>query len=627
VQPMPRMGETDDLFMIVFHEHEMPERDDTRERDTEHGAASSQSHALIEQLERELATTRDDLERSIQELEGANQELKSSNEELLSMNEELQSANEELETSKEDIQAANEALARTNADLENLLASSEVATIFLDDDLRIQRFTPAIEAVYHLLPVDLGRPIGHITHRIVDMPPLPDPASVRSATSAIEHELATLDGRVYLRRVLPYRTHEGAHHGIVATFVDVTDLRRNERLVRQNVAELEAIYATAPIGLAVVDTEMRYVRVNPHLAEMHGVPPQEHSGRRLHEVIGPLASAAEPFLRRTIEQRESILGFEIRTDDGEQVRLASLVPIVDESGGVVAVNAVIQDITERARAEHELARGRMLLEEAKDAAESANRAKSDFLANMSHEIRTPMTAILGYADVLSGHLRDPDDASGIAAIRRNGEFLVQIINDILDLSKIEAGKLVPELVRFDPAELLDDVEVLMRERASERGLVLTVEIDGPLPTTIHGDPTRLRQVLVNLISNAIKFTHDGGVTVGVHCDADAEQLSFRVMDTGIGIEPELHARLFEPFSQADTSVTRRYGGTGLGLAISKRLVEALGGHIDVTSSPSAGSTFSFTVPTGKLAGVALLAGPRRPRPVAEQRRPAPASSR
>ncbi|HKB05215.1 MAG TPA: chemotaxis protein CheB, partial [Gemmataceae bacterium] len=247
VQPMPQLGEQSGLYLVVFQDggplvnptgpRALP---DVRSADTD---------ALIEQLEKELRTTREDLEKTIQDLEAANEEMKSANEELLSMNEELQSANEELETSKEEIQSANEALARANSDLENLLTSTQIATVFLDDDSRIQRFTPAMSAIYNLIPADVGRPLSDITNRAADMTPLPAPRDVRAAGRADEAEVQTDDGRWFIRRALPYRTHHGRQEGIVVTFTDVTLLKQVEARAR----DLTDLLKLAPVLVRDLD--------------------------------------------------------------------------------------------------------------------------------------------------------------------------------------------------------------------------------------------------------------------------------------------------------------------------------------------------------------------------------------
>ena len=243
--------------------------------------------------------------------------------------------------------------------------------------------------------------------------------------------------------------------------------------------------------------------------------------------------------------------------------------------------------------------------------EEANQAKSDFLANMSHEIRTPMTAILGYADMMRAPGQSASDRLDcIHTIRREAEHLLSILNDILDLSKIEAGKLLVERIECHPARIVNEVISLMRVRAIEKNLRLTVTYAGPIPESIQSDPTRLRQILINLIGNAIKFTEKGGVQVLVGLEDTAmganSRLRIDVIDSGIGMTPDQVAGLFRPFAQADASTTRRFGGTGLGLVICRRLVQMLGGQIAVQSKPASGSRFTVTVGTGSLEGVRLI---------------------
>jgi PAS domain S-box-containing protein len=266
------------------------------------------------------------------------------------------------------------------------------------------------------------------------------------------------------------------------------------------------------------------------------------------------------------------------------------------------------------------------LEEFSRAAQEANRAKSEFLANMSHEIRTPMTAILGYADLLRDRQQNEEENSWIDTIRRNGNYLLEIINDILDLSKIEANQLQVESIRCSPKEIIQEVRKLMQVRAGAKGLPLNLEFDGLLPETIQSDPTRIRQILINLVGNAIKFTDSGSVRIRCRCLAqrDLPALEIEVIDSGIGMTAEQMARLFDPFTQADSSTTRRYGGTGLGLTISKRLTEILGGEIAVESEYGRGSRFRVTIATGPLDGVLMIkpnemkSAPGAPKPAKER---------
>ena len=270
---------------------------------------------------------------------------------------------------------------------------------------------------------------------------------------------------------------------------------------------------------------------------------------------------------------------------------------------------ILAELKERHRAEEELKHHADALERSQHAAEVATRTKSEFLANMSHEIRTPMTAVLGFVDLLLESLQEKEDLEAARTIKRNGEHLLQIINDILDISKIEAGKLQIERIDCSPVKLLAESAALMKVRADAKGLPLIVEHAGPIPETIATDPTRLQQILTNLLGNAVKFTEVGSVRVVTRLLAGLGQepkLRFDVVDTGIGITQEQADTLFQPFTQADTSTTRNFGGSGLGLTISKRLAEMLGGDITVTSVVGKGSTFNVTIATGPLDGIPLL---------------------
>ena len=250
------------------------------------------------------------------------------------------------------------------------------------------------------------------------------------------------------------------------------------------------------------------------------------------------------------------------------------------------------------------------LEAARQESVEASRVKSEFLANMSHEIRTPMTAVIGYADLLlDPSLGASDRVNHLQTIRRNGEHLMAVMNDILDVSKIEAGKMTVEAIPISPSQVIVDVASLMRVRATAKNLGFEIKYMGKIPETIVSDPTRLKQIVMNLVGNAIKFTESGSIRILVRCeelDSEAPKLILDVADTGIGMTESQMQSLFQSFSQGDASTTRKFGGSGLGLIISKRLAALLGGDVSVESKPGRGSVFRVSIPTGPLTGVAML---------------------
>ncbi|MEO1232365.1 MAG: ATP-binding protein [Myxococcota bacterium] len=297
----------------------------------------------------------------------------------------------------------------------------------------------------------------------------------------------------------------------------------------------------------------------------------------------------------------------------------SKVPLVDEDGGTFGVLGIFTDITEQVRNKEELERINAELKAATASAERASESKSEFLANMSHEIRTPLTAILGYLDLLDDPTETEAHPEHIDTIRANAHHLLRIINDILDLSKIEAGKLELELIPCSVEAIVGEVQALMRVRADHKGLALEIERATDLPETISSDPTRLRQILLNLVGNAIKFTLRGRVTMRLAWLPDpasttAGRLRVEVEDTGEGIPGEKLDRLFVAFSQADSSVTRRHGGTGLGLTIARRLARRLGGDLTVRSEIGEGSCFSFEIETRALEAESSSGASRGTRP-------------
>jgi len=403
--------------------------------------------------------------------------------------------------------------------------------------------------------------------------------------------------------------------------------RQREDAVRQSEQRYRALWDLSGDAIMLLD-ESGYLDCNDSALRMFRCPSREQFCGKHPADLSPTTQpggvesivAAGQRMAQAMREGQCQFTWRHRRLDGTEFTADVLLKamVLDERP---LLQAVVRDVTQRQQMEQDLKDYMLALKSANEAleqfsqaAESANRAKSEFLANMSHEIRTPMTAILGYADVLLGTLADESSLLAARTIKRNGEYLLDLINDILDLSKIEAGKLDVQRVACYPVHVVAEVYCLMRIRAESKGLPLEVEYVGPIPEIIQSDPTRLRQILINLVGNAIKFTETGRVRLVVRLApglGTPPRLRFDVIDTGIGLAPEQVAQIFNPFTQADSSTSRRYGGTGLGLAISRRLAEMLGGNITVASAPGDGSTFTVTVQTGPLDGVRMLDNPRQ----------------
>jgi len=419
--------------------------------------------------------------------------------------------------------------------------------------------------------------------------------------------------------------------GFYAIYADLSRLKQAEKEVAIERSYYERLFDSTPEAIVMVDYTHRVLKLNKQFTLLFGYTPEEAIGEDIDDLIAlPFRKEEAENITETVLRGSDIIIEEVRRRKDDSLIHVSIIasPIIID-GENVGVYAIYRDITERVKAEENLMRAHEELEKrvrertaelaninsklqveieehkrmeeelklAKEKAEAANIAKSEFLANMSHEIRTPMNAIIGMTGLIMDTELTTEQFEFARTVRDSADTLLQIINDILDFSKIEAGKLNLELVGFDLHLALEDLSDMLAVKAREKGLEFGFKIDQLVPLGILGDPGRLKQVLINLIANAIKFTEKGHVITRVTLVNETESAAtvrFEVNDTGIGISADSMDRLFKSFSQVDASTTRKYGGTGLGLAISKQLVEIMNGKIGVESEVGKGSTFWFT---------------------------------
>jgi len=497
--------------------------------------------------------------------------------------------------------------------LVSVVKDAPFGVYLVDRDLTILEISRGAEKAFENVQPVIGRNLSDVLHTLWPA------AFAEEALSRFRHTLDTgepyesiemTENRNDISAVESYHWQlqrislPDDQFGVVCYYYELTPIKRAEVALRESEGQLRLAVDLARVGVIKIDYQSNEAILDATAAALFSLPQNESVPRSaIYDRVHP-------------EDRESLLSKIESARQGNGSGLVSTVHrVIDGTGeikwldvrkrmyfsespsGVSAAATrsieVVLDITERKQYETKL-------HNARQQAEAANRARGEFLANMSHEIRTPMTAILGYADMLGDHLKDPDNKQCVNTIRRNGRFLLGILNDILDLSKIDAGKMALDRIRIPVQSVLADVVSLMNVRAEEKKIELSAAFDGEVPETIETDGTRLRQILLNLVGNAIKFTSKGCVNIRSHFSKETGLLEFEITDTGIGIAPHELENLFHPFTQIDASNTRSFGGTGLGLAISRRLAQMLGGDIHAESQPGRGSSFTFTVDPGPV---------------------------
>lgn len=567
---------------------------------------SNLSGQRIEELEYELKESRSELQNVVEELEASNEELQSANEELMSSNEELQSANEELQSVNEELytvnsefQEKNKELEDLNDDITNLLNSTDIGTLFLDNDLNIRKFTPALTRIFNLEYTDIGRSIISFASSFDDearQSIINDSKLCLSQLRSFEKELKDNKGNWYLKRISPFITGDKKIDGVVITFVDISNYKTTKHELGESEHRLNIALEAGNMAWWEMELPSGAVKFNPNKTTMLGRNAEDFTVYQdFTSIVHPddYESAMQAMLDH-LEGRASRYEcqYRIQHTNGEYLWFHDIGKIVSSKNGVITVSGIVIEITEKKHTE-------LKLIDAIRNAERANQFKNQFLANMSHEIRTPMNGLVGFSGLLSEeNLSVEERNSFIDIIQSSSNQLLNLINDIIDVSKIDAGELKISIDNCILADLFNELEITfnrIKKDKRKNNILINANIpDNDKNIAIRTDTSRLKQVLNNLISNALKFTHSGSIDFGYV--RNNNKIIITVVDTGIGIPQDKINDIFERFQQVEHTDGVKFDGTGLGLAITKGLIELMGGTITVVSKLNEGSSFIIELP-------------------------------
>jgi chemotaxis methyl-accepting protein methylase/signal transduction histidine kinase len=610
IMPVLSHGTSDRLLAVIFEDvRELSNASALSPRNKE--AVGQES--LVTHLESELKTLKDEYQVTFEEFERSAEELKAANEEVQSINEELQSANEELETSKEEIQAMNEELSTVNRqlnlkveeltgvnnDLVNYLNSSEIGTIFLDHEFRIRRFTPSAAELMNLISSDVGRPLSHMTNKLVEVDLVADAETVLKNLSMTEREVQTSDGRWYAMRCLPYRTMNDKIDGVIFTFNDVTQLKRSEESMQEARYYAEGIVETVREALLVLDSKLRVVSANRAFYRTFQVTPLDTQNRRIYEVGARQWDIPElrVLLENILVKNNEFNDFEVEQDFpnvGHRTMLLNARRISRGANLTELILLSIEDFTARKRAEELLKSEETLhqkLTELEQQLISSGRLVSigELTASMAHEFNNPLGIIMGFTQDLMSEI-DPSEPSyrSLQIIDEETRRCKKIIEELLQFARPGDADFCPTDVR----EVMEKTTKLLTNRFYKQNIEVITRIDDNLPR-IHADSRQIEQVLVNLYLNAIDAMPQGG-TLRVEGKKAPDGVSITVTDTGFGIEDNELAKIFQPFF-----TSKKRTGLGLGLPICERIIRNHGGNIEVASQAGRGTTFRVYLPSAR----------------------------